>query len=227
MGGNVVTKQKYIMTVAVFSILTCAMLAGGFFLGRNISRGETVRQFLLTQDVSRGHELKGKFKEVNMPLDKSVNPDDLITSQEQLEQLVAYMDMYKNQPITKSAVGKKDDIERNLDFAMPITVEGAIANSAQVDDLVAIKVKFQDDRADACVVPSINIADIKTSQGEPIVDSSTLPGFFLFNVTDEESADLNAASKEGSLYIVRYRDTSQQKLEKTYQRGQQPVDSAR
>lgn len=222
-----ISKSKHYLALALVVMISFVGVGASYFVGRNISRGDSITQFILTQNVDRGHPIEGKYVQVNVPSNVSVNPDHLILDEKELKGKVATMDMYKSQPITITSVSTEEHLERNFDFSMPITVEGAIANTLKVDDKVAIKVKFEDNRPDACVVPIIDVAELRTEVGGEIVDQSTVPGFVLFHTNDEESADLNAASKEGSLYVVRYRDISQPKLEKTYSRpgGATPNDN--
>lgn len=211
-----VQKRTLYIVVAISLVLTALSLGLGYFVGGNQSRGDSVKQYILTEDVSRGHSLKGKYKEELVPRHLSTNPDNLIINQKDIEECVAAIDLYRNNPITKSVVTVEENLNRNLMFAMPITLEGAIGNNVTSNDVVAIKVKYKDNRADSVVVPSIPIKDITTANGTPIVDSSTVPGFLIFDVTNEESSELSAASKEGSLYIVKYNDLTQPRLEKDY-----------
>lgn len=221
---NVVSSQKYIITIALMLILLAAGIVGAYLYGSTTLKGDCIKQFRLTQDVPRGHSIQGKFEEVSVTVKDSVASENLLVNAKDLENAYALTDMYRNESITKSDVGAKEDIERSIDFALPVTIEGALANSISTNDIVAIKVKFEDERQDACVVSSIPIKDIRTSNGEPIVDNSTLPGFLLFTVTDEENINLNSASKEGTLYVVRYTDLSQPKIEENYSKGKTSLD---
>lgn len=221
-----INKTKHYMIVAILIMLIALSSFICFFIGKNISRGESVKQFVVTEDVKRGNPLAGKYKEKGVSSSDSMQKNILIISEADLKDKVASTDLYKNQSLTVTSACNKDDVERNLDFAMPITVEGSIANSIGRNEIVAIKVKYKDSRPDDCIVPSIPVTDIKTSNGEAIKDTNTLPGFLLFIVSNEESSLLNSASKEGSLYIVRYKDLNQPRLERTYKGASKSTSSS-
>ncbi|MNM46032.1 hypothetical protein D3C81_569620 [compost metagenome] len=219
-------KVKTVITIAVVLLFFAVGILGAYFVGYNKSRGESVKHFKLIKPVSRGHELLGAYEESSTPSNIAIPAENLVISESELKGKVAMYDLYTNEPITKSSIGLKESVDRNLEFSLSTTVESSLANSINIDDIVAIKVKFQDNREDAVVVPSIPVSNIKQTNGQPISKKEDVPGFFLFNVTNQEQNDLNSASKEGILYVTRYRDLSQPKLQKTYIQGQAPNDSA-
>lgn len=226
MGNATITKSKHFLVVGVLIVLAAVGILVSFLVGKSASTGTAVEQFRLTTDVARGHSIEGKYEPVKESSNTSMSKDILVLDEDDLKGMVAATDMYKNQSITKSSIMREDEVKRNLDFSMTTDVAGTIANSLEANDLVAIKVKFDDERPDACVVPAIHVSDIKSTNGEEILDASTAPGFLLFRVSDEESSDLNAASKEGTLYVVRYIDITQEKLEKTYTAPSGAVNSS-
>ena len=102
--------------------------------------------------------------------------------------------------------------------AIPITVEGSVANSIKEGDLVAVKLTYKDaKKEDATVISQIKVKSIKTSNGEDIIDGSAVAAFVIFDVTDEEQSDIKNALKEGNLYCSKYNNLSQKPLQKTYQ----------
>ena len=50
----------------------------------------------------------------------------------------------------------------------------------------------------------------------PVLDENTVVGYVIFDLTSDESSDVNNAMKEGSLYCAKYNDLSQKPLDKTY-----------
>lgn len=214
--NSVITKQRHIFTIAILFVLAAGCLLGGYLFGSSSSNGEQVKQFVLTQDVGKGQSLKDKYKIVSRPAEDSINSANLITDPKMLDEAIALVDLYRNESINKSSIGDKEDLPRNVEFALPTTVEGALASTLQVDDVVSIKVKFEDKRDDACIVSSVRVKDIRTSNGEPITDNSTTPGFLIFFLTADEVTDVNAASKEGTVYVTRPRDLSEPMEEPNY-----------
>lgn len=209
--------------VGISAILVGVSAVGGYGVGVAKTRGDTVTQYLLTQDVSVGDPLDGKYAEVKVPKDVSIAVDSLILDESVLKNSIAFTPLKRNQQITKSLIGSVDDQNRNFDFTIPITVEGAIANSLKENEMVAIMVKFKDERDSAVVVPFISVSEIRTSNGEKIADEKSIPGFLRFIVSNKENIDLDNASKEGSLFVVRYNDINKEKLTKTYVKGQKPI----
>ena len=206
--------------VGISIVLIGSSALGGYIVGS--AKGDTVMQYQLTKDVTAGQPLDGAYQEVPVSSKDTISRDHLILDESLLKGSVAYVNMYKNQAITEGTIGEKVDKARNFDFAMPITVEGSVANTLKVNDMVAIKVKYKDNRDDAVVVPYIPVTDIRTSNGAKVDSTSAVPAYLLFEVSDEENIDLNNASKEGTLFVVRYHDLNQDKLTKTYKKGQTP-----
>lgn len=206
--------------VGISAILVGASAVGGYAVGS--AKGDTVTQFRLTQDVTAGQPLEGNYEEAQVNSRDSVSKDALILDEGKIKSSIAYTNMYKHQAITSGSIGDKLDKVRNFDFAMPTTVEGSVANSIKPDEMVAIKVKYKDTRDDAVVVPFIPVSQIRTSNGAKVSSDSEVPSFLLFVVSNDENTDLNNASKEGTLFVVRYHDLNQTKLEKTYKKGQIP-----
>lgn len=205
--------------IGISALLIGVSAVGSYSVGVAKTKGDTVTQYLLTQDITVGQSLEGKYQEVQVPKSVSVSVDNLITDESVIKDSIAYTKLFKNQPLTSSVIGYKDSEDRNYDFALPITVEGAIANSLKTEEMVAIKVKFEDERDDAVVVPFIPVREIRTANGAKIEDDKEVPGFLMFLVSEQENIDLNNASKEGALFVVRYNDLNQDKLEKTYVKG--------
>lgn len=209
-------KSKFYMIIAVVVILAIVGCGSCYYLGMTYNLGETVTVFQLTDEVKKGGSISGKYIKTSVPKTSSVDASKTITSEEQLDGMVATTTMYRGQSLTVTSICKKEDVDRNLDFSIPATVDSTIANSLNQQDLVAIKVKFEDDRKDAVVLPDVTIDEIRTQNGESITEEGAVPGFLLFKVTNEESGILNDASKEGALYLVRYVDLSEPLLEQDY-----------
>lgn len=213
-----VSKSKYYGTIAVLIALIIVFTIVGYALGgRNTSKGNRLA-FQLTKDVAPGHSIEGCYKVVYLDSDVGLAADKVFKSEDDLKDMVAQVQLYENEQITRSNVCKKEDIDRNLEFSMETSTTGTIANGLSVNDKVAILVKFDDERDDAVVVSDIDIKGIKSSSGADITDDTTEPGFLVFRVNEEEAIDLNQASKEGSLYAVRYCDLGKDKLIKNYER---------
>ena len=239
-----VTKTKYFATIAVVAVAACVGCTVSYVAGKSSGKVNQVYQYMLSESVNAGTDLSDKVVKVPVSSNQAIDSSETISSVDELDGMVAKTDMVKFQPITKdSFVSKevyKDDSDRNLDFAMPTSVEGTVANSLQPNDLVAIKVRYKDNssRRDAVVVSCIPVSELRTSEGNLVAQSkgnsadgsegsvggsnNNVPSFILFHVNNAESADLNMAKKEGTLYIVKYLDVSKEKLEKTYIYGKDP-----
>lgn len=215
--NQVVSKKSLIVTIiiALISVLICSLVA--FYVGSSSGRGELVKQYQLTENVGVGKPLKGKYTECYVEKEKSVDQTFLITDEAILDTYVASVDLYKGSDITVSDVVKKEYLDRTFEVAIPITVEGSVANSITPGDMVAIKLTYEDDKKeDATVVSQISVKDVRTSNGASVVDDSSVAAFVIFNVTDEEQSDIKNALKEGSLYCSKYTNLSQEPLKKTY-----------
>lgn len=213
-----VSKSKYYGTIAALIVLMLIFTVLGYVLGnRNTTKGSRMA-FQLTKNVAPGHSIEGCYKVVYLDSDVGLVANNTFKSEDDLKGMVAQVQLYENEQITRSNVCKKEEVERNLDFSMETSTTGTIANSLEVGDTVAILVKFDDERDDAVVVSNIDVKGIKSSSGAEITDNTTEPGYLVFRVNEEEAVDLSQASKEGSLYVVRYKDVGQEKLTKTYER---------
>lgn len=239
-----VTKTKYFATIAVVAVAACVGCTVSYVAGKSSGKVNQVYQYMLSESVNAGTDLSDKVVKVPVSSNQAIDSSETISSVDELDGMVAKTDMVKFQPITKdSFISKevyKDDSGRNLDFAMPTSVEGTVANSLKPNDLVAIKVRYKDNssKRDAVVVSCIPVSELRTSEGNPVSTSkgdspdgsegsiggtnNNVPAFILFHVNNAESADLNMAKKEGTLYIVKYLDVSKEKLEKTYIYGKDP-----
>lgn len=219
-----VSKSKFYMTIVVMCIVAIFTAVLGYAFGnRNTEKGSRM-EFVMTKNVEPGHSIKGCYEIKYLSSDVGVSQDCVFTSEKELKGMVAQVKLYENEQITRSNVCKKEDVKRNLEFSLSTDTASTLANSLSVGDHVAIKVKFDDERPDAVVVPYISIKNIKSSSGEEITDGKTEPGFLIFRTTDEESIDLNSASKEGTLYVVKYVDVSKAKLKKNYVIGSASKD---
>lgn len=211
-----VSKNKFYMTIAIMCVVAIFTAILGYIFGnRNVEKGSRM-EFVLTKNVEAGHPIKGCYKIKYLSSYTGISQDCVFNSEKDLKGMVAQIALHTNEQITRYNVCKKEDRKRNLQFSLAVDTSATIANSVSTGDPVAIKVKFDDERPDAVVVPYITIKNIKSSSGAEITDGSTEPGFLVFRVTNEESVDLNAASKEGTLYVVKYYDVSKAKLKKNY-----------
>lgn len=223
---TIVTRSKFFLVISILLVLTVIVGFVGFIVGGRMAKGDTITQFLLTQDVETGHPLEGKYEEVSVPTSSSIPPDNLIMSEDILSHAVASHKMYKHSPITTSDICEaKEDLDRNIDFSIETTVADTIANSITIGDRVAILVQFDDERDPAVIIPSTYIRNIKSTNGGVIADNSTSPGFLLIRVSESELVDLKNAYKEGTLYAVRYIDQTKPDLQKSYVKGKAPTVS--
>lgn len=221
-----VAKSKVCFIVCFMLLLTLGASVITFFIGKKMTLEDSVTYYLLTEDVQRGHSLEGKYKEVTVSSDAAISLDNAVVNQKDIEGCIALHDMYRHSPITKADIGStQHDLERNLEFSLPTEVGGTVANSVLINDRVALLVKFDDERSSAVVVPDVTVKDLRTSNGASLTPDSNEPGFYIFNVNSDELRDLDDASKEGTIYAVRYVDLSQELLSKTYVKGKAPATS--
>lgn len=216
--NTVVSKRSLIVTIiiALIATLICTVIA--YFVGVSSARGESIKQYRLTEDVLPGHSFEGKYEEAYVSVNDSVDIANLVVDASIIDKGVASTYMYKNSPITVSSVTALENMNRNFEVAIPITVEGSVANSIKEGDLVAVKLTYKDaKKEDATVISQIKVKSIKTSNGEDIIDGSAVAAFVIFDVTDEEQSDIKNALKEGNLYCSKYNNLSQKPLQKTYQ----------
>lgn len=214
---SMVSKKTLIMTIIFFIVLTTVGSFGGYIIGRNAEKGSSIKQYLLMEDVSAGHSLKGKYREVYVSGNTSINVDSLVLNSNDLDNGVASHQLYANSPLTVTDVTTLDNLERNIEVSFPVSVTGAVANSIKPGDVVAVKLTYKDEnKVDAVVVPQVTVKAVKSTSGTPVVDENTVVGYVIFDVTSEESSDINNAMKEGSLYCAKYNDLTQKPLEKTY-----------
>lgn len=203
----------------VFSIMliVCVIASGiSYLIGLQSKSGTMVTQFVLTQDVGVGQSLEGKYKEERRPSTVTINSDKLVISQEDIKDKVATRNLYRNQTISVDCLGTPEDIERNIEFTVPVTVDATLANSLRQGDRIALRLKYEELKLDATIVPNVKVLELRTSNGEPIVDQTTITGFIKVYVTKEESDNLNSATKEGQVYAVRYRDLTEEQLVADY-----------
>jgi len=221
-----VSKKSLILTIVFFLILTLTGSVVCYFLGLSTARGNSVKQYILTEDVSAGHSLQGKYTEALIPSNVSIDEKYLVMDESILDTYVATKDLRKNAPITVDDVISLEEQDRNFEVAIPITIEGSIANSIKAGDLVAIKLTYDEGKQeDAVVIPQITVSEIRSSNGAPIVDDSTVASFIIFKVTNEEQSLIKNALKEGSLYCAKYKDLNQEVLEQTYFVTDEPADA--
>lgn len=214
---SMVSKKTLIMTIILFIVLTTVGSFGGYIFGRNAEKGSSIKQYLLIEDVPAGHSLKGKYREVYVSGNTSISIDSLVLNANELDNGVAAHQLYANSPLTVTDVTALEDLERNIEVSFPVSVTGAVANSIKEGDVVAIKLTYKDEnKADAVVVPQVSVKAVKSTSGTPVLDENTVVGYVIFDLTSDESSDVNNAMKEGSLYCAKYNDLSQKPLEKTY-----------
>lgn len=218
-----VSRSRYYGIISLLVILTAVGTTGGYLFGRQENIGEKVTEYRLTSDVQRGHSLKGKYQTVEVSVEDAINESNIVTSEDELQKAVALHDLYENQIITKTAIGIDEDVDRNLEFDLPTDVGGTLANSIQEGDIVAIKVKYEDSRTDACVLSKVRVSRIKTEDGTELSEDESTPGFLIMYVKNDELNKLNDASKEGTLYCVRYKDVDGEMLQENYEKGKDPV----
>lgn len=214
---SMVSKKSLIITIILFLVLTLVTTITSYFLGISTARGASIKQYILTEDVDAGHSLKGKYVEAFVPETVSIDSKYLVFDESILDTYVAAYDMKKNSYVSTTSLVKLEELERNFEVAIPITVEGSIANSVKPGDIVAIKLTYKEGKQeDAVVVPQITVKDIRSTNGTPIVDDSSVAGFVIFDVTNEEQSLIKNALKEGSLYCAKYKNLNQNSLEQTY-----------
>lgn len=214
---STVSRKTVILIVLFLVILATGGTVAGYLYGRTSERGESIKQYLLTEDVEPGHSLKGKYKEAYVSSKTSLDLNKLVINSDIIDSSVAATYLYANSPITVTNIKELEDLERNIEVSFPVTVTGSVANSIKPGDMVAIKLTYKDEnKEDAVVVPQIRIKDVRSTNGTPIEDNKTIVGFVIFDVTNSESSDVNNAMKEGSLYCAKYNDLNQKPLEKTY-----------
>lgn len=217
---SMVSKKSLIITIIFFIILTTVGTFGGFVVGKTSERASSIKQYLLTENVDVGHSLKGKYREVYVSSKTSVDVDSLVLDSNQIDTGVASHKMFANSPITVADVTKLESLDRNIEVSFPVSVTGSVANSIKPGDVVAIKLTYKDEnKKDAVVVPQVVVKAVKSTSGTPVLDENTVVGYVIFDVTSEESSDVNNAMKEGSLYCAKYTDLTQKPLEKTYSIG--------
>lgn len=223
---SMVSKKSLIMTIIFFIVLTTVGSMGGYMVGRNSEKGSAIKQYLLLEDVEPGHNFLGKYREVYVSGNTSVATENLVLNSTILDEGVATHKMYANSPITVADVTKLDNLERNIEVSFPIDVNGSVANSLKVGDVVCIKLTYKDEnKKDAVVIPQIKVKDVRSTSGTAVVDDNTVVGYVIFDVTSEESSDVNNAKKEGTLYCAKYNNLNQKPLDKTYSVSGSIVDT--
>ena len=216
--STVVSKRSLIVTIIIALVMTLVSTVVAYFVGISTAKGKSIKQYRLTENVLPGHSLEGKYEEAYVSEKDSIDIANLLVDASVIDEGVASTYLYKTSPITVSSVTTLEEVNRNFEVAIPITVEGSIANSVKEGDLVAIKLTYKDSRQeDATVIPRIKVKSVKTSNGEDIIDGSAVAAFIIFNVTDSEQSDIKNALKEGNLYCSKYNNLNQKPLDKTYQ----------
>lgn len=214
---SMVSKKSLIVTIILCLILTLVTTITAYFLGISSARGASVKQYILTEDVDAGHSLKGKYIEAYVSESNSLDTKYLVLDESVLDSYVASYDLKKNSYISTTSLVKLEELERNFEVAIPITVEGSVANSVKPGDVVAIKLTYSEGKQeDAVVVPQISVKDIRSTNGAPIVDDTSVAGFVIFDVTNEEQSLIKNALKEGNLYCAKYKNLNQDSLEQSY-----------
>ena len=219
-----VKKSVLFVVIGILLLLVAGGSALGFITGKKVTVSESVNQYVLTQDVSAGQSIAGKYVQSSRPKSNSVSTDKLVIDEELLKVGVAVVNMYKSQSVTKSSITTLENLDRNLVFNMPVTVESALANAAQNGDVVAIKIKFKEEKKDGAevsatdevVISQIRIIEKRTTNGQSVTDEKSAPAYLMFDVTNEEMDRLNDASKKGLLYITKYRDLESEPLKEDY-----------
>lgn len=220
-----VSKKSLVLTIVFFLILTIVGSVVSYFLGISASKGASLKQYILTEDVPAGHSLEGKYVEAYVPMNVSVEEKYLVMDESVLQKSVAKIDLRKNSQITVDDVVTLENKDRTFEVAIPITIEGSVANSIVAGDLVAVKLTYEEGRQeDAVVIPQITVKGVRSSNGSPIVDDTTVAAFVIFDVTNEEQSLVKNALKEGSLYCAKYKDLSQEVLKQTYFVTQESVE---
>lgn len=217
MNTSIVSKKSLIITIifSLIAVLVCSITA--YFFGISSVKGDSIKQYVLTEDVKPGHSLKGKYTESYISSNDSINERNLVLDSSIIDDSIATGYMYTNSPITVTDLTTVDDTGRVFEVAFPITVEGSVANSIGQGDIVAIKLTYTDSKQeDATVVSRIKVKDVRTSNGASIVDDSSVAAFVIFDVTDVEQSDIKNALKEGDLYCSKYTRLDQEPLQKTY-----------
>lgn len=214
---STVSRKTFILVIIFLVVISTVGVVSGYLYGRSSERGESVKQYLLTEDVEPGHSLKGKYREAYVASKTSVNLDKLVLNSNELDGAVASTYLYKNSPLTVTDVTTLENIDRNIEISLPLDLNGSVANSIKAGDIVSIKLTYKDNRKeDAVVISKIQVKDVRSTSGTPVEDNKTLVGYVIFNISNNESSDINNARKEGMLYCAKYNDLTQKPLEKTY-----------
>lgn len=218
-----IKKSTFMGTVATLLVLGGVSTFGGYYLGNNKSKGDSIKQFVLTQDCPAGQSLKGKYVMVSRPKTESVDSTLLATNSKDIDESVARVDMFQHETVIDSKITKlEEDKDRNLDFAIPTTVEGTVANSLKAGDVVAISLAYkaksgESTPKDEVVISQLTVSELRTSNGTLITEeNAAVPSFYVFKVTQEEYELLHSASNKGTLFAVKYTDLSAKPLEATY-----------
>lgn len=218
-----IKRSTFIGTVVTLLLIGGASTVGGYYLGNNKSKGDSVNQFMLTQDCPAGQSLKGKYVMVSRPKTESVDSTLLATDAKEIDESIARVDMFQHETVIESKITKlEEDTNRNLEFAVPTTVEGTVANSLMPGDIVAINVTYkakqgEQPKKDDVVVSQLTVAELRTSNGTVITEEkAAVPSFYIFKVTQEEYELLHNAATQGTLFAVKYSDLSAEPLKATY-----------
>lgn len=214
---STIGKRTAILGFILLLIIGGIGTVSGYVYGSVSARGEQVKQYLITEDIEVGHSLQGKYVESYMSSNNTIDLNNLVLNANDLDSSVASVKLYKNSPITKTDVKKIENIDRYIEVSFPVTVTGSVANSVKPGDVVSVKLTYKDQsKADAVVIPQITIKDVKSTSGTPVTDANTVVGYVIFEVSNDESSDVNNAMKEGDLYCAKYTDLNQSPLDKTY-----------
>lgn len=214
---STVSRKSVILMAIIAVVIGTVGFGAAYLYGKSSERGESVKQYLVTEDIEPGHSLKGKYKEFFVSSKTSVDLSNLVVNANDLDSAVASTKLYKNSPITLTSITKLEELDRTVEFSFPIGVSGSVANSLQPGDVVAVKLTYKDStKDDAVVISRIKIKDVKSTSGTPVEDNKTLVGYVIADVSNKESSDINNAMKEGTLYCIKYTDLNQKPMEKTY-----------
>lgn len=209
------------MVITFLTILVIGVIGSYNFGIQSVMEG-SIKQFILTDNVEVGHSLQGKYKEISVPKNVSVSPENLILDINTLDSSIATHNLYKGSNITVEDVTTLDEKDRVIKVSYPVKVNNTIANTVKTGDLVGIGVTFEKDetnpRGDEIVVPLVSISDVRGTNGAVITDQASVVEHLIYYLTPEEAADINAAMKEGTLYLFEYKNLFSEPLEKTYRR---------
>lgn len=210
------SKQKHFTTLILVLVVSIILIGAAFLVGRMSTKQDTVKVFEITEDVSAGQSLKGKYQQVEKIASQTVSTDVVATDASQIDNSYATVDMPKGMPVIKNLIRQEDKkVERNFRMSIPVTVQGTVANNLHDGELVAIRVNYKDAKPDATIVPKIAVTAFTNAQGKKPQEGE-VPAFAILDLTAEEESLIDNAAKEGAVYLTKYNNTEVPALQQDY-----------